>query len=167
MLEELVNLLNYRVIGLPLSQLRKLALGQIYDDLRHLLYPAQEIPLMLDQLFMFDHHEEVFLSGTTRMLEQPEFQDVEKVRGLLDLVEANDQILQLLEPMMSGLQVRIGSEIELHNVQGCSVITASFSFDDDPIGTIGVLGPTRMDYGKVISLVENFARSISKRQEQH
>jgi heat-inducible transcriptional repressor len=166
MLEELVNLLNYRVIGLPLSKLRKLAFGQIYDDLHHLLYPTQEIPLMLEQLFMFDHHEEVFLSGTTRMLEQPEFQDVEKVRGLLDLVEANEQILQLLDPMMSGLQVRIGSEIALHNVQDCSVITASFSLDDDPIGTIGVLGPTRMDYGKVISLVECFARSISKRQEQ-
>ncbi|MCH5583844.1 heat-inducible transcriptional repressor HrcA [Shimazuella sp. AN120528] len=166
MIEELVNLLNYRVIGLPLSKLNKLAFSQIYDDLHHLLYPTQLVPTMLEQLFEFEHPEQVFLSGTTRMLEQPEFRDVDKVRGLLDLVEANEQVLQLLEPlepMIPGVQVRIGSEISLDGVQGCSVITASFKVDEDPIGTIGVLGPTRMDYGKVISLIESFTKSISKR----
>jgi heat-inducible transcriptional repressor len=166
MIEELVNLLNYRVTGLPLSQLKKLALGQIYDDLHHLLYPKQLIPTLLEQLFMFEHPEQIFLSGTTRMLEQPEFRDVDKVRGLLDLVEGNEQILQLLEPlepMMSGVQVRIGSEISLHGVQGCSIITTSFELDDEPVGTIGVLGPTRMDYGRVISLIESFTKSISNR----
>lgn len=166
MIEELVNLLNYRVIGLPLSKLNKLAFSQIYDDLHHLLYPTQLVPTILEQLFEFESPEQIFLSGTTRMLEQPEFRDVDKVRGLLDLVEANEQILQLLEPiepMVPGVQVRIGSEISLDGVQGCSVITASFTVDDDPVGTIGVLGPTRMDYGRVISLIERFTKLISKR----
>ncbi|MXQ53595.1 heat-inducible transcriptional repressor HrcA [Shimazuella alba] len=166
MIEELVNLLNYRAIGIPLSQLRKQALRQINDDLHHLLYPKPLISTMLEQLFMFEQPEQLFLSGTTRMLEQPEFRDVDKVRSLLDLVEANEQVLQLLEPiepMFTGVQVRIGSEIAVEGVEGCSVITASFELENDPVGTIGVLGPTRMDYGKVISLIEGFTKSLSNR----
>jgi heat-inducible transcriptional repressor len=65
--------------------------------------------------------------------------------------------------MIPGVQVRIGSEISLDGVQGCSVITASFNLDEDPVGTIGVLGPTRMDYSRVISLIERFTKLISKR----
>lgn len=166
MIEQLVNLLNDRVTGLPLAKLKQLALGRIVDELHHLLYPKQLVSMILEQLFMFEHAEQVFLSGTTRILEQPEFRDVEKMRGLLDLIEANEQILQLLEPikpMMEGVQVRIGSEISVDGVEDCSVITASFILDDDPVGTIGVLGPTRMDYGKVISLIDSFAKSMSQR----
>jgi heat-inducible transcriptional repressor len=166
MIEQLVNLLNDRVTGLPLSKLKQLALGKISNELHHLLYPEQLLPTILEQLFVFEHVEQVFLSGTTRMLEQPEFRDIEKMRNFLDLVEENEQILQLiepLEPMMQGVRVRIGSEIPVDGVEDCSVITVPFVMDDDPVGTIGVLGPTRMDYGKVITLINSFAESISKR----
>ncbi len=167
MLEQLENLLNDQVIGLPFSKLKQTALQKIKEELKH--FPQHLLPVILDQLFAFEPSEQVFLSGTTRMLTQPEFRDVEKMRSLLDLVEAHELILQLLEPnesIMQGIQVRIGSELSLERVEHCSMITASFMIDDDPIGTIGVLGPTRMDYGKVIKLIDQFAKSVSSSDRQ-
>lgn len=162
MIEQLENLLNDQVIGLPFTKLKKIALGKICEELKEI--PYQLMPSLLDQLFAYEPSEQVFLSGTTRMLSQPEFRDIEKMRSLLDLVEANDSIFQLLESFepIHGVKVRIGSELLLQGIEYCSVISASFMIDNDPVGTIGVLGPTRMDYGKVIKLIDQFANSISK-----
>ncbi|CRF28732.1 heat-inducible transcription repressor [Mycobacterium tuberculosis] len=65
-----------------------------------------------------------------------------------------------------GIQVRIGSENKLEAVNDCSLITASYSIDGQLLGTIGILGPTRMDYAKVMKLMDHLSKDLTKLMER-
>jgi heat-inducible transcriptional repressor len=64
--------------------------------------------------------------------------------------------------MEEGVQVRIGRENDLEAVNNCSIISATYTVDGRPLGTIGILGPTRMDYRKVITLLDVFSKYFSE-----
>jgi heat-inducible transcriptional repressor len=99
--------------------------------------------------------ERVFLGGTANILGLPEFQDVEKLRLLLKLLESEASVFGLLEHSSSGtgVHVTIGAENVATEMQGCSLVTATYSLSGGGSGIIGILGPTRMDYGRVVSLL--------------
>ena len=94
-------------------------------------------------------------------MNQPEFRDVEKVKSLFALLEEQDTLAKMLTPSESGIHVRIGSENNLDAINNCSLITATYSIDGQTLGTIGILGPTRMEYSKVISLMKYFSEELS------
>jgi heat-inducible transcriptional repressor len=163
-IESLVNLLNYRLNGVPLSKLKQVVTRELTDELkRHIDHYEQTLDL-LDQILQLHYEERIYMSGTTRMLEQPEFQNIDKMKGLLRFLEEEQKVVELLEPaFQDGVQVRIGNEIHMEPINQCSIITASFEKDGELLGTIGVLGPIRMDYGKVISLINFLSKDITKR----
>lgn len=100
--------------------------------------------------------QKVFLGGTKQLLNQPEFRDVERVRNLLGILEEEkvlkDHLLQGGED--SGLKVTIGSENKFTGIQDCSMVQATYRLNGQIVGTMAVLGPTRMEYGKVISVMD-------------
>lgn len=102
--------------------------------------------------------------GASRLLTHPEFSDVDKARNLLELLNQEDTMVNLMsectDASANGLVIRIGSENKLPEMNDCSVVTASYSVDGVEIGTIGVLGPTRMDYSKVISALEYVRKKL-------
>ncbi|MBA4493125.1 heat-inducible transcriptional repressor HrcA [Paenactinomyces guangxiensis] len=162
-IEKLVNLLNHRLNGLPLGSLKQVVERELSDELtKHVAY-FENLTVLLDQILRTEQEERVYTSGATRMLNQPEFQDVEKVKSLLDLIEESDTIVQLLKPQPVGVQVKIGYENHIESINHCSIISASYMINGEPVGTIGVLGPTRMDYGKVIGLIDFLAKDFSVR----
>lgn len=164
-IEHFVNLLNHRLQGLRMSKLKSVVEKRLKEELKR--YVAH-IELMLE-LFnqIIDHigkeDERVYFSGTTKILEQPEFQDVEKVKSLFDLLEETDTVSRLVESDTAGVQVRIGEENDLKSINHCSVISASYMIDGEPVGSIGVLGPTRMDYSKVIGLIDFLSKDLTTR----
>jgi len=99
--------------------------------------------------------ERVFLGGTANILSLPEFQDVEKLRLLLKLLESEASVFGLLEHNApgAGVHVTIGAENAASEMQGCSLVTATYSLSGGGTGILGVLGPTRMDYGRVVALL--------------
>ena len=99
---------------------------------------------------------EVYTEGAAKLLTHPEFSDVDKARGLLELINKEDVMIDLIEECSDsdGLVIRIGSENKLEGLNDCSVVTATYSVDGVELGTIGVLGPTRMDYTRVVSALE-------------
>ncbi|SFJ09428.1 heat-inducible transcriptional repressor HrcA [Thermoflavimicrobium dichotomicum] len=161
-IERLVNLLNDRLKGVPLSKLKTFVARELTSELKRHIDHYENTLELLDQILHIQSEERIYTSGTTKMLEQPEFQDVEKMKMLLDFLEEDDRIIQLLEPSTNGIQVRIGDEIHIEEVNHCSIITASYMIDGEPVGTIGVLGPTRMNYRKVISLIDILSQIFSK-----
>lgn len=161
-IEKLINLLNYRLVGTPLPKLRKKVEQELLEELVKYIGHYENVVAMLDQMFSMKMEERLYKSGTTRMLDQPEFRDVDKMKSLLDLVEENQKIIHLLEPTEKGVQVRIGSEHQLESAHHCSIISASYMVDGDPVGTIGVIGPLRMDYSKVVGLVDLLTRDFSE-----
>ena len=101
---------------------------------------------------------EIYTEGTAKLLEHPEFNDIAKAKSLLELLNKEEELAKLLhnceDAGAKGIVIRIGNENELLEVSDCSVITATYSVDGVNLGTIGVIGPTRMDYSKVISALE-------------
>ena len=99
--------------------------------------------------------QKVFLGGTKQLLNQPEFRDVERVRNLLGILEEEKVLKDLLQGGEdSGLKVTIGSENKFTGMQDCSMVQATYRLNGQIVGTMAVLGPTRMEYGKVISVMD-------------
>lgn len=99
--------------------------------------------------------QKVFLGGTKQLLNQPEFRDVERVRNLLGILEEEKVLKDLLQGGEdSGLKVTIGSENKFTGIQDCSMVQASYRLNGQIVGRMAVLGPTRMEYGKVISVMD-------------
>jgi len=97
----------------------------------------------------------VFLGGTTNILNQPEFKDVEKIRRMLSLFEQESLLFKILERNLGkeGVVVQIGTENMVEEINECTLITATYKINNRNLGTVGVLGPTRMDYSRVIGVV--------------
>lgn len=99
--------------------------------------------------------QKVFLGGTKQLLNQPEFRDVERVRNLLGILEEEKVLKDLLQGGEdSGLKVTIGSENKFTGIQDCSMVQTTYRLNGQIVGTMAVLGPTRMEYGKVISVMD-------------
>lgn len=99
--------------------------------------------------------QKVFSGGTKQLLNQPEFRDVERVRNLLGILEEEKVLKDLLQGGEdSGLKVTIGSENKFTGIQDCSMVQATYRLNGQIVGTMAVLGPTRMEYGKVISVMD-------------
>ncbi|ALS27270.1 heat-inducible transcriptional repressor HrcA [Paenibacillus cisolokensis] len=160
-MERIVNILNAKLAGVPLVQLRSKLFSEVGEELSRYAAHCERMIDVLTGVLKEGEGNRVFLSGTTNILTQPEFKDVDKVKTLLDLLEETPTIMKLFADLPAGIQVRIGTENEHEAINNCSLITATFSIDGQSLGTIGILGPTRMEYGKVISLLDVLSKDLA------
>ena len=161
-LERFVNILNAKLAGVSLLQFKARLHSEVASELKRYVSRYEELLGLLDDAIKEDDKERIFLSGTTNMLIQPEFKDLEKVKGILDLLDEAPTLVKLFSGVPEGIQVRIGEENSVEAISNCSLITASFSFEGQAIGTIGILGPTRMEYSKVISLLDQLSKQMTE-----
>ena len=105
--------------------------------------------------------EKYHLAGQSNMLLQPEFQDIEKVKDLFDAIEKKE-ILKIVKCDENGISVRIGDENEIKALQDCTVITVPYESKSGEKGAISIFGPKRMEYSKIIPLLEYIAKNINK-----
>ncbi|NLB77592.1 MAG: heat-inducible transcription repressor HrcA [Clostridiaceae bacterium] len=106
---------------------------------------------------------DVYLDGITNILNYPEFNDLIKAREVLDLLKEKDIISQLaLETSKKQLDFRIGSENEINEMKDLSIITTIYGREGKDMGTIGVIGPTRMTYGKVVSSIKYIGELLNR-----
>ncbi|MFS0839672.1 heat-inducible transcriptional repressor HrcA [Paenibacillus sp. UNC499MF] len=159
-IEKVVNLLNARLQGVPLLQFKSKLYTEVAGELNKYAEGYHELFTMVESVLENDEKDRIFLGGTTNMLTQPEFKDVDKVKNILDLLEQTPVLFKLVTSSPTGLQIKIGSENSLAAMNDCSLITATYSYDDQPLGTIGILGPTRMEYAKVIRLLEHLSANM-------
>jgi heat-inducible transcriptional repressor len=121
--------------------------------------------LQLSQKALEDEGEgNLYIEGTTNFMQSPEFADMEKMRGLIQAFEEKTKIVKLLDKALSaqGIQIFIGAENELNEMMNCSVVAAPYSKENFTLGTLGVIGPTRMDYSSIIPIVDYTARIVGK-----
>jgi heat-inducible transcriptional repressor len=161
-IQQYVDLLNDKLIGLPLHTLKERLRTEVSAELRRYSEQFDGVMDLLDQMITTKEEQaKVFLGGTTMILNQPEFRDVNKLKPLLDMFGQSESLVKLLQGTQEeGIQVRIGQENPLETVHECSLITASYSIDGRHLGTIGVLGPTRMDYGRVIGAMHHLSLAL-------
>ncbi len=112
---------------------------------------------------MADDRRNMELSGATNMLHYPEYADLDKAKNFLATVEGRDSLYNMLRRASTlEFTFTIGAENEDKNLKDCSVVTATYRAGDGPVGTFGIIGPTRMQYGRVISVLEHMRRSLSE-----
>jgi len=160
-LGKIVNLLNDKLNGVPFYRIKSVLHSEIASELGRYVTRCEEILAVLEQSLADQKDPRVFLSGAANMLIQPEFKDVDKAKLILDTLEETANLAQLFQLGSSGIQVRIGTENGMEAINQCSLITATFAYNGQSLGTIGILGPTRMEYGKVISLLDYLSHDMA------
>lgn len=148
--------INGHLAGLALEAIKPSLLRRIRADVlsdKNLFDAAMEV---VEQVLTVDKKERVYLGGTTQLLEQPEFRDVDKVKELLLMLEEEPFLCELMHAHENGagVEVTIGEENKFDTMQDCSMVSATYRLEGQVIGTIAVLGPTRMEYGKIITLLK-------------
>jgi heat-inducible transcriptional repressor len=108
--------------------------------------------------------QEIFVEGASNLIGAREFSDMERARELLRTLEERGRLLGLLGRVLSGegVQVVIGRENPAAGASDLSVVTSTYRSDDRVIGTVGIVGPTRMEYARTIALVDHLARVLSR-----
>lgn len=113
-----------------------------------------------DKLIGMESPVDFHITGAGRIIQQPEFASQERVGVFLNLIDRRDLLLRVLnESGSSGVSIVIGEENKQDVLKNCSVITTTYNMAG-ATGTIGVIGPTRMQYAKIISLVEFMAETL-------
>ncbi|MPM16394.1 Heat-inducible transcription repressor HrcA [bioreactor metagenome] len=143
----------------------------IKDSLIEQLYHVREhsndslmelLPYLMDQISKLEEIN-VYSDGITNILDLPEYNDVVKAREFISFVEDKSSIAKLLQFVgENDLAITIGHENQYEALRDCSLITATYKFNGKLIGKIGVIGPTRMDYNKVISTVKSMSEAMNE-----
>jgi heat-inducible transcriptional repressor len=103
----------------------------------------------------------VMVGGPSNILNYPEYSDVEKARSFLSLLETNERLVSLLAQQgQMAFTVRIGPETGIQEIADCSIVTATYSIGGQSHGTIGVIGPTRMQYSRVLAILNTMVRQL-------
>lgn len=108
--------------------------------------------------------EDLYVEGATNLVKEPDFATRERIEEILRAIEQKSALLRLLDGCLQGggVQVVIGSENELKEIKGCSLVAGAYQFPDGSRGTIAVLGPKRMPYPRTIYLVDYISKQINR-----
>lgn len=162
-LARMSNYLDDLLEGLTITQVKNRILEEMREE--KIMYDALLArALKLSQQTLEGTDSEVFIEGQANILEQPEFADVAKMKEIIRAFEEKGQLLALLERSMAaeGVQIFIGSESHLNRMSGMSLVTSTYVTGKNTLGILGVIGPTRMGYAKVIPIVDYTARQVSR-----
>jgi heat-inducible transcriptional repressor len=166
-LARIAGYLNSEFAGYSLDEIRVKVLRQMSREkvrCDHLLSRAMQI--CLDALSF--PYGDLFVSGLSGVLDLPDFHDLKKIRELSRAIEDKHMIIKLLDELSEseGVQVIIGSENASDEMKRFSVVASACRQGDRPIGVVGIIGPTRMNYARAIYIVENTAKFITQMLER-
>src|SRR3990167_7641318 len=132
---------------------------------KHSIFEAhdsiEESELLSMSHILDESDERVLLEGAHHIIEQPEFREAEKVMGLLKALEGEEEILSIMEQDLNEERARIhiGAENPFDDIKDCSIVISNYRIGSQNIGSIGVIGPTRMDYSRAVPAVEYVSNS--------
>ncbi|MDR1797735.1 MAG: heat-inducible transcriptional repressor HrcA [Clostridiales Family XIII bacterium] len=148
-------------------RIRKALRGNI-RELEKTVRHASELLSELTNLTSFATLEEdmrdmsLFLQGMTRIFAHPEYSTIEQARSFLEMLDDREPLTTALAERPEGLSVTIGDENSSNIAPGSSIITATYHVDGHLVGKLGVIGPTRMRYGKVASVIEYMSDNLER-----
>ena len=164
-LVKVIDLLNEILVDTPISQVsEKLHYEIQHQHIKELLKYRETIVDSFIEAFSKFAQARYYLTGQSNMLYQPEFNDISKLREFLNTIE-NNEIFKIVETNADGISVKIGKENTMTSMQDCTVVSANYETNEGDHGTISLVGPTRMEYRKVIPLIRYIAKHLSKLYE--
>lgn len=154
-----LNGLNIESINLGIIQTMKTQAG-IHSEIVDVVIDAVADAIKADEDL------EIYTSGATNIFKYPELSDSERASELINAFENKEDLNEFVQSTLSdeeetGIQVYIGEEVKMKSMQDCSVVTATYELEEGMRGTIGIIGPKRMDYEKVVGMLKNLKQQMS------
>ena len=162
-LQMAANYVNSRYEGHGLASVREEVLKDLQADRENMNREMLDAIQMAHQVFEQDQSKEDYiLKGETNLMGFSELSDMDRLRGLFDAFSQKRGIIHLLDQCLEakGVQIFIGEESGYQAFDHCSLVTSSYSVDEEVVGVLGVIGPTRMSYEKVIPFVDITAKLL-------
>jgi heat-inducible transcriptional repressor len=163
-LDHLSDYLNSFLAGLALYQVRE----KLFEQMRVVKNTCDSLleqALKLGEKAVSSIDDaDIFIEGTTNILNEPEFNNVSRMTDLFRTFEEKATMVKLLDKFMDpkGVQIAIGSENQVQEMETCSLVTSTYSCGGDVLGVLGVIGPRRMNYSRVIPLVDYTAKLLTE-----
>ena len=163
-LKQASNYLNTHYKGRSLSYIKKHLINELMQTKDSVNSLMSDLIDIADQVLDFDESDEYIVAGQRRLMDFHELSDIKKLRQLFDAFKEKQQLLELLDKSMStsGIQIFIGEESGYQMFDNCTLITTPYTTEDGAIGVLGVIGPTRIAYQKVIPIVDITAKLLGK-----
>lgn len=163
-LDRMASYLNESLVGRSLEQARAWIEKSLHEDRANYDQFMRRALTLGNVMIRLDTSAEVYVEGSARALDQPEFTDRARLRELLRALDDKTALLDLLDRSLkeSSLLVSIGSENSDGRLTGFSVVAAPYASGSHPLGSVAIVGPVRMDYQRVIPLVSYTARALSR-----
>jgi len=161
-LQQASNYLNSLFTGKDLADVRATLLREMQETRSNMNGMMRTAMQMADQVLEKNRDEDFVMAGQTNLMEFRELCDIEKLRKLFDAFNRKRDILHLLDQCVhgEGIQIFIGEESGYRMLDECSMVTAPYSVNGRVLGVLGVIGPTRMAYDRVIPIVDATARLL-------
>ncbi len=158
-------LLNTSLNGLSAEQINLGTIARLKEQAGIHSNIVSDVLDALAGAFQEDEDLEVYTSGTTNILKYPELSDSQKASELLNAFEEKKQLVTLVNETLAsqeqtGIQVYIGDESPIQNMKDCSVVTATYQLGEGMKGTIGIIGPKRMDYENVVDNLKTLKNQL-------
>ena len=118
--------------------------------------------------FVIYPKDHIYMDGACYILEQPEFNDLTTIRRIFRLLDAKEKLLDIMNHYISNgvLKINIGKENKIEEFEQCSVVTASYVVRGKIVGGVGIIGPIRMNYRRVVPVIKFFSESVSRMLER-
>ncbi len=160
-IETLNNLFNNRLKGKPLSKIDKPLEEYIISELNYSIGVIRTIIEQMNKILEED--SKVYLNGTNKVFDFPEFKSIKVAKNFMDLIDTKEEMIELLNSgVADDINVYIGEEGKNEQLKDFSIITFKHTVGNKDLGTIGIIGPKRMDYSKVISVMKYINKKLNE-----
>ncbi|MGE0371483.1 MAG: heat-inducible transcriptional repressor HrcA [Gammaproteobacteria bacterium] len=169
-LERATNYMNTAFAGRDLADIRLQLMNELRDARARMDRSMNTAIILAEQVFeQSGNREDVIVSGQTNLMEFDELSDLDRLRVLFEAFSEKRKILHLLDQCLytQGVRVFIGKESGCNELDDCSVVTSTYAADGKVVGVLGVIGPTRMSYKRVIPLVQATAKLLTAALNQY
>lgn len=162
MLQRITNMLNDKLAGSNMEEIESFDLEYMLNNAFGYVEIIEQILPELIQTLVYSDTAEIYHDGIANLLNLPEYNDISKARNFLNTLEEKNLLFKALNDTKEDINVSIGSENQIQQFKDCSLITATYKINGRVIGSVGVIGPTRMEYSKVISVVDCMTQNLSE-----
>jgi heat-inducible transcriptional repressor len=159
------NFLNEHFADKSLGEIKQSILEEMKDRKEHLDQLFERVVSLGQKVFETENFgHEIYLEGTSNVLDMPEFRDVQKIKEIYRIFEEKHFIGEILDKCMteSGVQIFVGSEIGKEEINELGLVSKNYSRGERIVGSLGIIGPKRMSYPKVVSIVDCTSDIITK-----
>lgn len=159
--EDLTYIFKNKLVGKPLEKfdgpIEEFIMSEVNTGINIIKKIIEEINKLLDE------SKQIYLEGAGKVVDMPEFKKVDVAKDFLNVLDAKDLVADILNTgIADNINVYIGEESEHEELKNFSIVTFNHLLENKDIGTIGIIGPTRMDYSKVISVMKYISKKLNE-----